>query len=66
MATVSVTIRRPNGVDIVASGDVDDALVVDIASTLGAILFDASTAPATTTTTTDPSTTTTTTTATAP
>jgi len=46
MASVDFTIRRDNGVTITASGQVDDALLVDMGSTLGAMLFDASTAPA--------------------
>lgn len=46
MANVQLTIRRDNGVTVNASGDVDDALIADIAMTLGAILFDASTTTA--------------------
>lgn len=45
MARVSLTIQRDNGVTVSANGDVDDALVADIAMTLGAILFDASSNP---------------------
>lgn len=48
MANVSLTIRRDNGVTVTANGEVADDLVADIAMTLGAILFDASTATATT------------------
>lgn len=43
MAKVSLTIQRDNGVTVSANGDVEDSLVADIAMTLGAILFDAST-----------------------
>lgn len=43
MATINLTIRRDNGVTVTASGDVADALIADIAMTLGAILFEAST-----------------------
>jgi hypothetical protein len=45
MARVELTIRRDNGVQVSASGEVADELVADIAMTLGAILFDASAAP---------------------
>lgn len=48
MANVSLTIRRDNGVTVTANGEVADELVADIAMTLGAILFDASTVTATT------------------
>ena len=46
MAEVNVTIRRDNGMNVSATGQVDDAMVVDIASMLGAMLFDAATADA--------------------
>ena len=46
LATVTITIRRPNGMDITATGHVDDMMVVDIAGTLGAMLFDQSIQPA--------------------
>lgn len=42
MAHVSLTIRRDNGVTVTADADVADELVLDIAMTLGAVLFDAS------------------------
>jgi hypothetical protein len=45
MAKVSLTIQRDNGVTVSANGDIPDALVADIAMTLGAILFDASAEP---------------------
>lgn len=47
MSRVELIIRRDNGVQVSASGDVADELVADIAMTLGAILFDASAAPVT-------------------
>jgi len=46
MANVSLTIRRDNGVTVTANGEVADSLIADIAMTLGAILFDASTVSA--------------------
>lgn len=46
MAEVSITIRRNNGMSIMASGTVDDAMVAEIAQTLSAILFDLSMSPA--------------------
>lgn len=46
MSEVSITVRRDNGMYITANGTVDDALVVDIAQTLSAILFDLSMSPA--------------------
>lgn len=42
MSSVQLTIRRDNGVTVSANGDVPDAMIADIAMTLGAILFDAS------------------------
>lgn len=44
MAQISINITRDNGTQIAGSGTVDDALLIDIASMLGAMLFDASTA----------------------
>jgi len=46
MANISLTIRRDNGVTVTANGEVADSLIADIAMTLGAILFDASTVSA--------------------
>lgn len=46
MASVTLTIRRDNGVEVMASGTVDDALVVDMAGTLAALMFDAATTAA--------------------
>lgn len=45
MADVSITIRRNNGVNITATSVIEDALVVDMASTLAALMFDAATTP---------------------
>ena len=49
MAVVEVGITRTNGMRVSARGVVEDALIVDIASLLGAMLFDASAVPADTT-----------------
>ena len=46
MAEVNVSIRRDNGMNVSASAEVDDMFVVEIASMLGAMLFDAATAEA--------------------
>lgn len=46
MADVSISVRRDNGMVVTANGTVDDSLVIDMAQTLAAILFDASMAPA--------------------
>jgi hypothetical protein len=43
MAQINLSIRRDSGVTITAEATVDDSYVADIATTLGAILFDAST-----------------------
>lgn len=57
MAELSITIRRDNGLYIVATGTLDDATVVDMSQTLVAMLFDESMKDApTTTVTTDPTT----------
>lgn len=56
-ASVSISIQRPNGTQITARGDVPDELVVDIAATLSALVFEANAAPATETTSTAPATT---------
>ena len=45
-ASVSISIQRPNGTQITARGDVPDELVVDIAATLSALVFEANAAPA--------------------
>lgn len=42
MAQIHLSIRRDNGVTITADATVDDSYVADIATTLGAILFEAS------------------------
>lgn len=42
MAKVTISIARENGTMINASGDVPDALIVDTAAMLGAMLFEAS------------------------
>jgi hypothetical protein len=42
MAQINLSIRRDNGVTISADATVDDEYVKDLAMTLGAILFDAS------------------------
>lgn len=42
MADISISIRRDNGMYVTASGTVEDSLVMEIAQTLAAILFDAS------------------------
>lgn len=44
MANVTISIARDNGTTINASGEVPDALIVDTAAMLGAMLFDASAA----------------------
>lgn len=45
-ASVSISIQRPNGTQITARGDVPDEMIVDIAATLGALIFEANAAPA--------------------
>lgn len=45
-ASVSISIQRPNGTSINARGEVPDELVVDIAATLSALVFEANAAPA--------------------
>lgn len=47
MASVSIQINRDNGTVVTASGVVPDELISDTASMLGAMLFDAASAPAT-------------------
>lgn len=47
MANVTISIARDNGTMINASGEVPDALIVDTAAMLGAMLFDASAAQST-------------------
>ena len=44
MATVSLTIARDSGIVLNASSEVDDATVLDMASMIGAMIFDASVA----------------------
>ena len=41
MATITVSVRRDNGVNIQAtSADIDDNAVIDLAMMLGALVFD--------------------------
>lgn len=41
MAKIELTIRRDNGVTLVASGEVADEQVLDMCSAVGAMLFEA-------------------------
>lgn len=41
MARIELTIRRDNGVTLVASGEVADEQVLDMCSAVGAMLFEA-------------------------
>lgn len=40
MAKVNITVRRDSGTTITAEGEVDDMYIVEIATMLGAMLFD--------------------------
>ena len=46
MAQINLTIQRDNGTNVSGGAEVDDIHVVEIAALLGALIFDASTAPA--------------------
>jgi hypothetical protein len=48
MASINITITRDNGTSVSGSGTVDDSLLIDITSMLGALLFDAVITPAVT------------------
>ena len=45
MAQINLTIQRDNGTNVSGGAEVEDIHVVEIAALLGALIFDASTAP---------------------
>lgn len=46
MATVTITVKRQNGVNLTAtSTDIDDNAVIEIAMMLGALVFDSASTP---------------------
>ena len=46
MATVTINIKRQNGVNLTAtSSDIDDDAVIEIAMMLGALVFDSASSP---------------------
>lgn len=46
MATVTINIKRQNGVNLTAtSSDIDDEAVIEIAMMLGALVFDSASSP---------------------
>ena len=46
MATVTINIKRQNGVNLTAtSADIDDEAVIEIAMMLGALVFDSASSP---------------------
>lgn len=48
MATVTISIKRQNGVNLTAtSTDIDDSQVIEIAMMLGALVFDSASNPLT-------------------